>query len=256
MRECRTCSKPIGAKNRSGLCSYCVARDPEAVERRRQGLLRTYAVRPEVRQAASARLRAVTCTPEHAERGRRLMKENRVWEHGIKACGPSGSPSRQKMAKSLSNTRLRHIPPELRDEYKRLVTVKDFSAAEATEIITSHHEMAMARWRRQIGAETKKAGPPIIPALLSGDIVEAVASIFGCSRSELRSDKKAPHLVDARCAITVLLKGEGKSYPYIGSLLNKDHTSALNLFRRYDQRATDNPLLREVVERLSERVAA
>jgi hypothetical protein len=245
-KTCRTCQKELWRRNKSGLCRVCQQTDPEAIARRNEGWRRAYTVRPELLKACGERLRAVTRTPGHAERARKMMVEQRLWERGIEALGAAGSDVRLKAGKSLSRSRLSHIPPQYHDEYRRLVNNKGFRAAEALKIIIDEHETKMQRWRDTILPECI---PEIahIPLPLSHDLIDAVAEIYCVERGDILGRSRLRNLVDARALIVKVLRDDGFSYPAIGKTLGRDHTSVLHLYHSFDDRASANPFIRQAL---------
>lgn len=227
---CRTCAAALYRRNKSGLCKTCIATDPGAILRRAEGQRRAYALRPELVVACSERLRKATRTPEHAERARRMMTENRLWERGIAAAGPPGSPSRRKTAASLSNTRLAHIPPELRDEYRHLVSIKKFSAAEATAIVTEQHAKDMDRWRKQL-AEAAAPQEPACQVItlhrhmpLAERAIAIVCHETGLTREDILGPRRPRRISQARWIIYNVLRCAGRSMPTIARIMKRsDH---------------------------------
>lgn len=62
--------------------------------------------------------------------------------------------------------------------------------------------------------------------------IERLAKDLGYTMDEIRSPSRAKPLVDARSALAVHLKGQGRNKTHIGKLINRDRTSVLNLLRR------------------------
>lgn len=149
-RICRSCPATIYRKNKSGLCRQCMMTDPEMQAKRLGNMRRAYAARPELLEAAAARVRALTQTPEHAERSRRMMKDGKLWERGIEHLGPAGSPVRMKAGRGVSAARLGHIPRERRDDYRHLVYTKRLNAEEASALILDQHELETERFGRRL----------------------------------------------------------------------------------------------------------
>lgn len=145
-RICRSCPATLYRKNKSGLCRQCMMTDPEMQARRLENMRRAYAARPELIEAATKRIRALTRTPEHADRARRMMTDARLWEKGIERLGPAGSPVRIKAGRGVSAARLSHIPRERRDDYRHLVNSKRMKADEATRIILDQHQVETGRF--------------------------------------------------------------------------------------------------------------
>lgn len=234
MKTCRTCAAPINRRNKSGLCRACIAHDREMQLKRIEASRRAYQARPEILAAATARLVAETQKPEHAERSRRMMIEQRLWERGAAARGEKGSPANRKMARTLSATRLSHIPPELRDEYRHLVKIKRFSAAEASRMVAELHKAEMARFRARIApaGDTESKVVPILSAGIDRGFPEAeqvvalVAWHFGVEPDVIFSGSRRRAHTRPRYAVMKALRLRGWSLVKIGQFLGgRDHTT-------------------------------
>lgn len=264
MKTCRTCNAELYRRNKSGLCRVCVAFDPETQQRRKDGQRRAYQQRPELLVAATDRLRATTKTPEHAARARKMMVEGRLWERGVAAKGAPGSEVNQRIGRSVSNARLAHIPPELRADYRRLVQIKGFSAAEAQQIIAEQHEMQMARWRREIGADQpkKRNAPapaavkskpalhaaealpvPILPHMpLFDRAIALAANETGIAPSLMLGRGRSREIVRARWIVFNVLRAAGRSLPTIARMCgHKDHSTILHGLRETENTAHYHP---------------
>lgn len=62
--------------------------------------------------------------------------------------------------------------------------------------------------------------------------IESLAKDLGYTMDEIRSPSRVKPLVDARSALAVHLKEQGRNKTHIGKLINRDRTSVLNLLRR------------------------
>ena len=62
--------------------------------------------------------------------------------------------------------------------------------------------------------------------------IERLAKDLGYTMDEIRSPSRVKPLVDARIALAVHLKEQGRNKTHIGKLINRDRTSVLNLLRR------------------------
>ena len=62
--------------------------------------------------------------------------------------------------------------------------------------------------------------------------IERLANDLGYTLDEIRSPSRVKPLVDARSALAVHLKEQGRNKTHIGKLINRDRTSVLNLLRR------------------------
>ena len=62
--------------------------------------------------------------------------------------------------------------------------------------------------------------------------IERLAKDLGYTMDEIRSPSRVKPLVDARSALAVHLKEQGRNKTHIGKLINRDRTSVLSLLRR------------------------
>ena len=62
--------------------------------------------------------------------------------------------------------------------------------------------------------------------------IERLAKDLGYTMDEIRSPSRVKPLVDARSALAVHLKEQGRNKTHIGKLINRDRSSVLNLLRR------------------------
>ncbi len=62
--------------------------------------------------------------------------------------------------------------------------------------------------------------------------IERLAKDLGYTMDEIRSPSRVKPLVDARSALAVHIKEQGRNKTHIGKLINRDRTSVLNLLRR------------------------
>lgn len=69
--------------------------------------------------------------------------------------------------------------------------------------------------------------PPGYHRRSANDLVLSVGKDFGALPEELRGASVRRHLSDARCVIAVVLRSRGWSYPQIGQLLNRDHSTVM-----------------------------
>ena len=69
----------------------------------------------------------------------------------------------------------------------------------------------------------------------------ALVKESGYPMNEIVSVRRQHHLVDARQAIATEMRGKGYSFPAIGKVMKRDHTSILHLVQR-----RDTPEMREM----------
>jgi hypothetical protein len=85
---------------------------------------------------------------------------------------------------------------------------------------------------------------------LPSEIMEAVASAFGITLGELRGEARAKLYINARTVAARLLKDNGASYPMIGRRMNRDHSSIVNLLKKWKSRTEQYPYMLTVYEAL------
>lgn len=99
--------------------------------------------------------------------------------------------------------------------------------------------------RSQTRAESARfAGP--------AEVVHHVAHIFGVTADRLRGPGRREEIVAARHAVFLVLRRRGMSYPLIGKLLRKDHSTVICGCRRALRLAAGNAHYRALVERALE----
>ena len=74
------------------------------------------------------------------------------------------------------------------------------------------------------------------------DVIAAVAKFYGVTIDELTGPRRTAKLVDARWVAAKALQNRGKlSYPAIGRMMNRDHTSIMHACQSFNDRAARNP---------------
>lgn len=146
MSQCKTCHKELSRQNTTGYCRACWAKSPEKRAKTASIMLRRWQD-PELRSRMRAAGIANLNGPGVRERANASIKARRVWEIASAHITPE---VRAKAVKRGLETKLAHIPRELRGEYKRLTRVKGFSASEASEMIREQHEYDMAQFRAKL----------------------------------------------------------------------------------------------------------
>lgn len=145
----------ISRKSRTGRCRTCANRHKAALPGHgaavSAGLRRRWSTDPAYAAAGRERARAAAAARDKAKMADRA-RALRLWERGNRARwagAPPGSEARAQAGARISATKLRHIPRELRDDYRRLIAC-GHSAADATQIITDHAEAERRRFVRSI----------------------------------------------------------------------------------------------------------
>ena len=72
-------------------------------------------------------------------------------------------------------------------------------------------------------------------------IVNSICNQFNLTHNELRSQSRKTHLVDARQCCALALRELGKTYKFIGNIINrKDHTTIMHLVKRRSHNWNEN----------------
>jgi hypothetical protein len=260
-RLCRTCEKPLGPQNRSGYCKHHVsavlAADPAWREKQRAAAKQSIYANPDRLAAMRRQMIANGKLPHAVEARRQSCIDRKLWEQGHEKLARDGSEARRRAGERGSATKLAAIPLHLRGQYREL-TKLGHRADDAKRMIIEQNELEMKRWRREITGETPPTTMVMIkplPEPTGGDEIDRVGAMLSVSREEILGRVRTPHLVDARAAIAVLLRGQGKPFAEIGSILGRDHSSVMHLVRTFHQRAARCPALYLVVQG-AERLAA
>lgn len=85
---------------------------------------------------------------------------------------------------------------------------------------------------------------------LGGETIKAVANYFKLEASDIVGRKGSRIFVDARIAVTLIMRDRDLSYPQIGRFLNRDHTTIIHLARMAPERILKNPKIIAAVEAL------
>lgn len=255
MKLCSVCKKPLGPKNRTGLCNPDFNRqraaDPVHRAKLSVAMKSRLAHDPVLKEEFRARALALRDLPQTKAAKRARWMAEKPWIKGNE-CRPAGSEARRRAGVRQSSTLLADIPPHLRSEYRRLTVSKLIPAAEARAMIAEQHELEMARWRRAIGAEPKPL--PLPPP--GCDAIDGVATMMGFARDDIFGPSRSYPLVDARALIAVLLRAKGMTFAAIGAAMHRDHTSIVHLVQTFGKRAARNPKIAAVIAQLSMQEAA
>jgi hypothetical protein len=151
---CRTCSVPLGRRNKSGFCRRHVSAhnlaQPHIRERQKAGIARKHATDPAFLDGLRARARRLAEDPVINAKRTKHFKEGRFWELGTIA---ANKPEvRARAGRKSSATKLAWCPPHLRADYLALVRRKRFLAAEARAFIEDQNQVEMRRWRASVEA--------------------------------------------------------------------------------------------------------
>lgn len=150
--NCKTCGKKLGPKNASGFCRNDFNRQPVSAEtraKRAETLRATLMADPVARERRRQAIAEAARRPEIRALRSKMAKEQKLWVHSI---GKMTREQLDRRNRSLSATRLSHIPSEYRDQYRTLKKRHGLKADEAYELISQQIEADKKRWRREWAA--------------------------------------------------------------------------------------------------------
>ena len=81
-------------------------------------------------------------------------------------------------------------------------------------------------------------------------VLEAVASTSGVTVAEITGPVRTERCVRARDVVVAILRARGMSYPEIGKLLHRDHTTIMHAISRIDEMMARNPAFHEEMQSL------
>ena len=146
MSQCKICETPLYSGNTSGYCRKCWNKSPEKLTKQAETMRRRWRD-PETRERLKAAGTANLNAPGVRASAIASVKARRTWEI---ASQHITTADRARGARRALETKLGHIPRELRDEYRRLTRGKKLLAAEASDMIREQHERDMARFRARL----------------------------------------------------------------------------------------------------------
>lgn len=118
------------------------------------------------------------------------------------------------------------------------------------EVPTLERRRRPARPRPKV---TQAHRPVADPA--SEEVIRLVAAAYGLEPGLLRGPSRARHVVDARhLAMYLLRESAGLSFPALGAVFGRDHTTAMHAVQRMQAAVEGRPRLRQVVDGLRARM--
>lgn len=87
------------------------------------------------------------------------------------------------------------------------------------------------------------------------DLLDAVCKHFGVTRDQLTGKDRHASIALARQVASWLLRERGYSYPEIGHMLARDHSTIMAGVRKVERLRTVNPRVAEVIEGMKGRAA-
>lgn len=152
MSACIDCGAPVGPRSKTGRCrTHAMAfsnNTPEVKAKRVASWKRTLAADPAMRERLRETGRRSAAKPGEIERRRAFAKAQGIAEIGRAARTPEAFA---RQGRSYTETRLGHIPPHLRAEYRRLKS-RHFTSEEATAMLLEQDAREVARVRQAMGA--------------------------------------------------------------------------------------------------------
>ena len=132
------------------MCIACVHKNPDIRAARGKAIRNAYRAKPELAAKQRKHLTRHNRSKAMRKLTAKVNKRDRKWEGALAAITPE---DRVKMARGISEAKLAHIPRDQRGLYRELIYRKRIPADEAFAIVMEHHELAMAKFRRELGEE-------------------------------------------------------------------------------------------------------
>ena len=92
--------------------------------------------------------------------------------------------------------------------------------------------------------------PPSDRPRLGSDVIRGVAEMFKMQPADIVGKDRHGIYIDARCAVALIMRERGLSYPQIGRFMDRDHSTIVNLVNKAAKRIERNPLILAAMERL------
>jgi len=236
-KHCATCGDELGRNNKHGYCrrhlAAAIMQRPNVREKQREGVRRKIAADPVYLESLRKRAAEHARKPETMEQRTRYFRENRVWELGT-AAQPAGSEARKRAGRTISAKRLAWCPPYLRKQYLTLIR-NHYGQEEARRIVLDQEAADIERMRRKMG----EIRPISIKAATHAEVLREIAAAFDVDVSDITGTSRKRHIVEARRTAMYVLRRRGNSMPQIGNILRVDHSSVSHGLDRFEDAATD-----------------
>lgn len=146
MRSCKKCNKALSYGNKSGYCLQCWNRSEEKLTKQSETM------RQKWRDPAQRKAMTETGTRNLIDTGAQkkaamVAKARQTWKIAAQHIKPE---HRERAKRAISETKIGHIPKELRPLYYDLTRLKRMSAEEATKLVLDHHEVELEKFRRKL----------------------------------------------------------------------------------------------------------
>lgn len=133
------------------------------------------------------------------------------------------------------------VPPERKYDYW-ILRGRKVPALEAVKRILSG-EVVIVKKRPRLYANV---------TVTSAVVLKKVADALRISEAEILSGSRFAETVDARSVVAEVMLRQGMSYPRVGRRLNRDHSSIINLHRKFPNRVSRRPILAKLVDQILE----
>ena len=92
-------------------------------------------------------------------------------------------------------------------------------------------------------AENVNPRRPLFPR----EVIADVASLFRITAEDITGGDRHAHFIDARATVAKILHSRDLSYPHIGRILNRDHSTVINLLSKIERYKARNPMIDHVL---------
>ena len=147
--NCATCDKPLGSQNTSGYCRVHFNQRPVSDEtraKRSASIKRFIAANPEWQQERQRKSTETLRQPEYRQARRENIYRQQLWNVKWER-----TPEfRAKLGRSISDTKLAHIPRDYRAFYRTLTKQHGYKASEAERLVAEMQERDLANFRASV----------------------------------------------------------------------------------------------------------
>lgn len=143
---CAKCGQPRYWRAKTGMCGECSRSDPAVNARKSAAIKALFAADPGYLERQREGITAHNRSEKMRALAGQKAKELRIWE---KAKGSRSPEAIARGAKRLSERRMAHIPPEVREDYRVLMRAK-VPKDEALASVLALYEERMAAFRRKL----------------------------------------------------------------------------------------------------------
>lgn len=177
---------------------------------------------------------------------RALLDALRLGRADIWPCGHDRSPRNTQRVRHVERCRECRRARWIRGF--RIVVVRRQIAHAAAEIMQRAEE---GRRNPMAEAAVRRMDEARIPA---DQVIGRTARAFGMRKADIIGKRREGRYIDARATVAMILHHRGLSYPIIGRLLGgRDHSTIMNLCRKFEIYARRNPVVMRTFNTLRDR---